>query len=266
MKRYLQNVCVGVFFILSALHAQDDAQLAKNLANPVSPMRTLPFQFNYDRGFFGTSGNESNRWTLNVQPIIPFSLNEEWNLISRTVAPLVRTDNMPLHTGIRYAAADIVQTFFFSPKYPTQSGWIWGVGPAFLLPTGSEISTKSWGAGAAAVALKQEGHLTYGIHLNHVQSFAGSVDVSSTLLQPFFTYTTDDAISYSLASDTVYDWEAPSSQRLSVPVIALVSEVFNIGSQKISLGVGVKYYVESPDGAADGWGARITLTFLYPQK
>jgi hypothetical protein len=263
MMRIFRTLFVGMAGIFVMLHGQENAVLAKKLANPVSPMTTVPLQFNYDRGYFDTSGNESNQWLLNIQPIVPFSLNEEWNLISRTVAPLVRTDNVPLDSGVHYATGDIVQTLFFSPKYPTQSGWVWGVGPVFLVPSGSDISTKSWGGGAAVVALKQENRLTYGVHINHVQSFAGSVDVSTTLLQPFFTYTTDDAISYSIASDTTYNWEAPASQRVSAPVIALVSKVFSVGSQKISLGAGVKYYLESPDNGPEGFGARFVMTFLF---
>jgi hypothetical protein len=248
------------------LHAQDNTELAKKLANPVEPMSTLPFQFNYDRGFLGTSGNESNQWLLNIQPVIPFSLNDEWNLISRTVVPLVRTDNIPLGAGTQLGVGDIVQTFFFSPKFPTESGWVWGAGPVFLLPSDSKFSTKSWGAGAAFVALKQQKQITYGIHVNHVQSFTGNTDVSSTFIQPFFTYTNENAVSYSLASETTYNWEASSSERFTIPLIATVSKVFTIGTQSISLGGGVKYYLESPSGGPKGFGLRIFTTFMFPKK
>jgi hypothetical protein len=250
----------------SVIHAQDNTELAKKLANPVAPMITLPLQFNYDRGYLGTNGNESNQWVLNVQPVIPFSLNDEWNLISRTVVPLVRTDNIPFGSGVQSAMGDIVQTLFFSPKYPTESGWVLGAGPVFLLPSGSKFSTKSWGTGAAFVALKQENKITYGMHLNHVKSFAGSTNVSSTLIQPFFTYTTNNAVSYALASDTTYNWESPSSERLTVPLIATVSKVFTIGTQNISLGAGLKYYIESPSNGPQGLGARFFMTFMFPKK
>jgi hypothetical protein len=261
---YIRTVLIAIVGLGAMLHAQDNTSLAKKLANPVSPMMTFPLQFNYDRGFSGTSGNESNQWLLNVQPIVPFSLNDEWNLVSRTVAPLVRTDNIPFGSGVHSAAGDIVQTLFFLPKYPTQSGWILGAGPVFLLPSGSELSTKSWGGGAAVIALKQENEITYGIHVNHVESFAGSTDVSNTLLQPFFTYTTSNAVSYSIASDTTYNWESPSSDRFTVPLIAMVSKVFSVGKQSISLGIGAKYYLQSPNNGPEGFGARFMMTFLFP--
>jgi len=73
-----------------------NGDMAKELANPVSPLISLPFQFNYENDFKGISGNESNKWTLNIQPVVPFELNDEWNLISRTIMPVIRTDNLPV--------------------------------------------------------------------------------------------------------------------------------------------------------------------------
>jgi len=88
--------------------------------------------------------NDRNRWILNIQPIVPISIGEEWNLLSRTIVPIIRTDNYPSGSGIDGGIGDIVQSALFSPKAPTVSGWIWGSGPIFLIPSGSDISKKKW--------------------------------------------------------------------------------------------------------------------------
>ena len=241
------------------------AEIAKQLANPIAALISLPMQLNYDRGFQNTSGNESNKWTLNVQPVIPFSLNDDWNIISRTIVPLIRTDNMPLGSGINGGIGDIVQSVFFSPKAPTESGWIWGAGPVFLIPTGSEVSADTWGAGPTAVALKQDGPMTYGVLVNHIWSTGGDFDISNTFMQPFFSYTTPGALSATLMTEATYNWEESHGNEWTVPLVFMVTQVDNIGEQLVSYGAGVKYYVSSPDGGPHGWAARIVFTFMFPK-
>ncbi len=249
--------------------ASSKEEMAKKLANPIAALISLPMQLNYDRGFLGTSGNDSNRWTLNVQPVVPFSIGEEWNLISRTIVPVVRTDNYPLGSGINNGIGDIVQSLFFSPKAPTENGWIWGAGPVFLIPSGSDMSAEKWGAGPTAVALKQDGPLTYGVLANHIWSTGGSdkvtKSISSTYVQPFFTYTTPGALSATLMTETTYDWEASSGDAWTVPLFLMVTQVGKIGDQLISYGAGVKYYAESPDKGPKGWGVRFVFTMMFPK-
>jgi len=251
--------------VQSVKKSKSKEDMAKQLANPVAALISLPMQLNYDRGFQKTSGNDSNKWTLNVQPVIPFSFNDDWNVISRTIVPLIRTDNMPLGSGITNGVGDIVQSLFFSPKAPTESGWIWGAGPVFLVPTGSDVSADTWGAGPTAVALKQDGPLTYGILANHIWSTGGDYDISNTFVQPFLTYTTPTALSVSLMTETTYNWEASDGNEWTVPLFIMATQVGKIGDQLISYGGGVKYYAESPDGAPQGWGVRFVFTMLFPK-
>lgn len=157
--------------------------------------------------------------------------------------------------------------FFLSPKAPTASGWIWGAGPVFLLPTGSDslLSAEKWGAGPTAVVLKQDGPWTYGALANHIWSFAGDhnrSDVNSTFRQPFLSYTTKDAWTFTLNSESTYDWKA---NQWSVPINAVVSKVTKAGGQLISVGAGVRYWAESPESGPEGWGARFVLTLLFPK-
>jgi len=244
--------------------AEDEkVALAKKLSNPVASLVSVPFQLNFDQDLGPDESGE--RWLLNVQPVIPFELNDEWNLISRTIVPIIRLDDVAgdSTTGM----GDITQSLFFSPKAPTADGWIWGVGPAFLIPTGNpeQLTADKWGAGPTAVVLKQEGHWTYGALANHIWSFAGNhdrADVNSTYLQPFLAYTTPEAITYSLNSESTYDWE---DDEWSAPINLFATKVTKIGDQLVSYGGGLRYWVESPDGGPEGLGVRFIFTLLFPK-
>jgi hypothetical protein len=224
----------------------------------------VPFQLNYDQDI-GPARN-GDRWTLNIQPVVPFELNKDWNIISRTILPVISQDEIYPGAGRQSGIGDIVQSAFFSPKQPTASGWILGGGPAFLIPTGSNdlLSAKKWGAGPTGVALKQEGPLTFGILANHIWSIGGSglQDVSSTFLQPFLSYTTPTAWSFTLNTESTYDWER---EQWSVPINALVSKVTKVGGQLVSVGGGVRYWADGPDSGPHGWGFRLVLTLLFPK-
>lgn len=141
--------------------------LAKQLANPVAALISVPFQLNYD-GNIGPA-DEGERWLLNFQPMVPISLNGGWNLISLTIVPLIDQQNIFPGAGNQSGIGDIVQSLFFSPVKPTAGGWILGAGPVFLLPTGSDdlLTTDKWAAGPTAVALRQQGPWTYGALANH---------------------------------------------------------------------------------------------------
>ncbi|WP_228933023.1 transporter [Roseibium aggregatum] len=241
-----------------------DSDLAKKLSNPVASLISVPFQWNYDHGFGPADGNKV---TLNVQPVVPFSLNEDWNLISRTILPVVWQDDIAGNSGTQFGLSDTTQSFFFSPKEPTSGGIIWGLGPVLLLPTGTDdlLSTRKWGAGPTGVVLRQSGPWTYGGLVNHVWSYAGDDnrnDVNSTFLQPFLSYTTDDAWTFTLNSESTYDW---TSDEWSVPINAMVAKLVTIDKQPISFQAGVRYYAASSDNGPEGFGARAAVTFLFPK-
>jgi hypothetical protein len=242
--------------------ADGAADLAQKLSNPVSDLISVPLQLNYDEGI-GLGGNGS-RWTLNVQPVVPISLNADWNIISRTIVPFVSTDGIPAGAGSDTGIGDTVQSFFLSPKAPTAGGWIWGAGPVFLLPTSSDskFGPGEWGVGLTGVALKQDGPWTYGALANHIVDVDGNIDINSTVLQPFVSYTTPDAWTFSLNTESTYNWAAKD---WSVPVNAAVSKLVTFGDQPVSLGAGVRYWADSATGGPDGWGARFTMTFLFPK-
>ena len=263
MKQFFAWSILALVFQMTPASAQD-ADLAKKLSNPVASLISVPFQWNYDHGFGPSDGDKV---TLNIQPVIPISLNEHWNLISRTIVPVVWQDDIAGNSGTQFGLSDTTQSLFFSPKEPTAGGIIWGVGPVLLLPTGTQdlLSTRKWGAGPTGVVLRQSGPWTYGGLANHVWSYAGDDnrgDVNSTFLQPFLSYTTTDAWTFTLNSESTYDW---TSNEWSVPINAMVAKLVTIDKQPISIQAGVRYYAASSDNGPEGFGARAAVTFLFPK-
>jgi hypothetical protein len=241
----------------------DSAELAKELSNPVASLISVPFQFNYDTGF---GPKDADKLTLNIQPVIPIPLNEDWNLIVRTIVPIVYQDSIADGIDSKFGLGDAVQSFFFSPKAPTAGGWIWGAGPVFLWPTATDdsLGAREWGAGPTAVLLKQDHGFTYGILANHIWSYAsagGSNEVNATFVQPFITYTWPTATTIGINTESTYDW---TSSQWNVPINLFVSQIVKFGKQPVQFSVGPRYYAESPDGGPE-WGVRFTVTFLFPK-
>ena len=248
----------------AAPDADDAEALAKKLANPVAALISVPFQANYDRGY--NPDHDGSVSKVNVQPVVPFTLNEDWNLISRTILPIISQEQVGPGTGQQQGVGDITQSLFFSPAKPV-NGWIWGAGPVFLIPTATNplLGAGKTGLGPTAVVLRQDGPWTTGALANHIWSEAGDSDrasINATYLQPFVAYTTREAWTYTLNTESTYDW---NQQEWSVPVNAMVSKVTRIGSQLVSIGAGVRWWVDSPPGGPEGWGARLTFTLLYPR-
>lgn len=250
--------------------AMDNAELAKQTLNPVAALISVPLQANYDDNI--GPHKKGDKWQLNVQPVIPVSINQDWNLISRTIVPLIDQDGaLPNGAADASGVGDVTQSFFFSPKRPTESGWIWGAGPVLLLPTGSDdlLSADKWGLGPTAVFLKQADGWTYGALLNHIWSVASSgggddkADINATFMQPFLSYTTKSFTTFGINTESTYNWE---TDQWSVPLNLSVTQLLKIGNQPVSIQAAARYWAQSPDKVGpEGWGFRFVWTFLFPK-
>jgi hypothetical protein len=237
--------------------APDADALAMKLANPLAALISLPIQYNYDETF----GEDGYKHYVNVQPVIPVSISEDWNLISRTILPIIYQEDVIPGTD-QSGFGDILQSLFFSPKAPTDAGIIWGVGPAALLPTGSsDLGADTWALGPTAVVLKQQGKWTVGALANHLEDVSGDAEISTTLVQPFVSYALGKGRTLGFNSESTYDWEAG---QWTAPVNLKVSQVMKLGRQLVSIDAGVRGYLDAPTGGPD-WGLRLTFTLLYPR-
>ena len=264
MHQNLRLFLLGAFLISSASAAfsETDQELAKELSNPVAALISVPFEYKYDQNV-GPNDTGTQR-TLVVKPVIPFSLNEDWNLISRTIIPYVSLDDVTPGSS-NSGLGDIQQSFFFSPKKPTAGGVIWGVGPILQIPTSSSngLGRNEWGAGITGLALIQPGPWTFGLLASHTWDVGGAdVDQSDTFIQPFLNYTTPNAWTFVLNTESTYDWEA---SEWSVPINATVKKLVKIGEQRVSLSAGVRKWVSSSTNGPDDWGATFGATFLFPK-
>ncbi len=262
---------------------KSSAELARQLSNPIANLISVPLQNNLDYG--GGAQRAGSQYLLNIQPVIPFKLTDDWNLITRTIIPF--TDVVHIIPGNPVGLGDIVQSFFFSPAKPT-NGVIWGVGPVFLYPTATrdEISANQFGAGPSIVALTQSNGYTVGILANQIWGIGapganglggGSIlgddgstivvppgrspRINATYLQPFASYTFPTRTTVTMNAESTYNW---TNNTWTVPITAGVSQLLKVGDQPISIGISGKYYAVRPEGAP-AWGARFTLTFLFPK-
>jgi hypothetical protein len=243
--------------------SSDDAELAQKLQNPIAALISVPLQNNWD---FGIGPADAMKYTVNIQPVIPVSLSTEWNLIIRTILPVIYAESSVPGGDNTAGLGDMTQSFFFSPKAPTSGGWVWGVGPVFLYPSATDraLGAEKFGLGPTAVVLKQAHGWTYGMLANHIWSVAGNGSrdpVNATFMQPFLTYTTPTHTTLGMNSETTYDWEHHQG---TVPLNWFVQQLLKIDKLPVAFQVGVRYYAEKPDGGPD-WGLRFTTTFLFPK-
>ena len=238
-----------------------EAELAKQLQNPVASLISVPFQNNFEFNL-GPNG-DGFKYTLNFQPVIPVSLSKDWNLIIRTIVPFIDQEDVIPGTN-QSGLSDITQSFFFSPKKPV-GGLILGFGPVMLYPsaTDSLLGTEKWGAGPTFLVLKQVGGWTYGALLNQIWSYAGDEHrdyVSSTFIQPFISYTTKTKTTFGLNTESTYDWH---NSQWTIPINLSVSQLVKLGKMPVQFALGAKYYAGGPSGAPD-WGIRFVVTPLFP--
>ena len=237
--------------------------LAMKSQNPVAKMISVPFQNNTS---FGIGPHNRTQNVLNIQPVIPFGLSEDWNLITRTICPLIYQPFVGQESGGKFGLGDINSSAFLSPAKP--GAIIWGAGPIVSFPTATDdiLGTGKWSAGPSFVILTMPTPWVLGILANNIWDFAGESDrahVNQMLIQYFINYNLPDGWYLSSAPIMTANWKAPSGEKWTVPVGGGGGKVLSIGGLPVNIGAQAFYNVEKPDGGPD-WSMRLQVQFLFP--
>jgi hypothetical protein len=259
----LVMLCLAAILAASpmwAVEEQDKTELAKKLQNPVADLISVPFQNNFN---FGVGPEDKMQYVLNIQPVIPQHVTEQWNWIHRSIVPLI---NQPAPVN-EFGLGDIQYQGFLSPAKPDKL--IWGVGPVFQFPsaTDSQLGTEKWSAGAGVVGLRMDGPWVYGALVNNIWSFAGDDDranVNQMLIQPFINYNFGRGLAVGTSPIITANWEASSGQKWTVPLGAQVSQIIPIAKVPVNFLLGAYYNIEKPDNGPD-WSIRFQIVLLFPK-
>ena len=240
-------------------------ELRKAAQNPMADLISFPIQNNTN---FGYGPLDKTQNITNIQPVIPFRLNEDWLLISRTIAPIVYQPELYDGQGSKFGLGDISQSLFLGPTKP--GSLIWGAGAVFLLPTATDgrLGTKKWSAGPAVVGLTMRGPWVLGALLQNVWSFAGDgdrADVNLMTLQYFINYNLPDGWYLTSSPINTANWEADSGDRWTIPLGGGVGRLFRIGKLPVNALAQAFYNVEKPDNLGPDWTLRLQVQILLPK-
>jgi len=241
-------------------------ELAKLAQNPVGNLISLPFQNNTNFNV-GPEGGTQN--ILNIQPVIPISVSKEWNVITRTIVPVIWNPSLSPGDSATRGVGDTVLTAFLSPANPGK--WIWGAGPVVQIPTNTdaELGNKNWGLGPSVVALHLDhgSPWVYGALVNNIWSLSSSKQGGSYntgLIQPFVNYNFAGGLYLTSAPILSVDWKADSDQRWTVPVGGGIGKIFHLGKLPVNTQLSAYYNVVHPDNGAN-WQLRAQVQLMFPK-
>ncbi|MDR4493976.1 MAG: neuromedin U [Nitrospirales bacterium] len=246
--------------------AEEDSELAKKTQNPVADLISIPFQNNMN---FGLEPNHRTQNVLNIQPVIPFNLTDDWNLITRTIMPIIKQPDLRTTSDDTWGIGDINMSLFLSPA--RSEGLIWGLGPVLQFPTATDevLGTRKWSAGPSGVGVIMHGPWVVGLLANNIWSYAGNDDrksVSQFLAQYFFNYNLPDAWYLTSAPIITANWEAEGKgNKWIVPVGGGFGKVFRIGKLPFNGNVQAFANVVRPDAGPD-WTLRVVLALVLPKS
>ena len=246
------------------------AELARAAQNPVADMISLPFQNNTN---FNFGPQEKTQNVLNIQPVIPFDLSQDWLMITRTILPVISQPEFTPNGDREFGLGDTRFTAFLSPKNRNWwlGDWLWGAGPAVLLPTSTDdrLGPGEWGIGPSAVFLTMPGRWVIGSLFNNIWSINADSDQTKVNLftwQPFVNYNLDGGWYLVSAPVITANWEADSDNTWTVPIGGGFGRIFRIGKQPVNISLQSFYNIEKPDNIGPEWSIRFAFQLLFPKR
>ncbi|OMP77557.1 transporter [[Flexibacter] sp. ATCC 35208] len=262
-KKILLSIGIICLQSISVSGQSETEDLAKKLANPIASLISLPLQNNID---YGIGSFKGSRYTLNIQPVIPLSLSQSINLITRVIVPVVSQYNISGMGAHESGLSDIVASAFFSPK-KLKNGFTWGAGPVLLFPTGTNdfLTANKFGIGPTVVALKQSGGLTYGSLINQIWSLARNDErpnINQMFVNPFISFNWKSGAGLTAQLEWTQNWTENSTTLYFEPMF---SGLTSFGSQKVSLSIGPRINLAAPEGTESKFGIRAGMALLFPK-
>lgn len=259
-------LALAVVLASSARAEMSKEELAKLSQNPVANLISVPFQNNTN---FNYGPLDETQNILNIEPVIPVTLNKDWNLITRTIFPLLWQPGLVPGQDTTFGLGDMQFSAFLSPSDP--HGLIWGAGLIAQLPThtDSNLGNANWGLGPTAVVLRLEkdNPWVYGMLINNVWS----LDTSSTapkynnfLLQPFVNYNLPGGTYINSVPIITANWEASSGNQWTVPLGAGIGHIFHFGRLPVNGQIGGYYNIIRPDNGPT-FQLRVQVQFMFPK-
>jgi len=244
----------------SAEEAQAEA-LQKAVQNPVASLIGVPLQNNANLSYGSFNRMQD---VLEIEPVIPIKLSDNWNLIARIIQPLVWQPYPNQNTGGEYRLGDMNPSFFLSP-----GKLIWGAGPALVIPTATStiLGQSKLSIGPSVVLLTQPPHWTLGVFANNVWSVAGSggrPPVNQMLVQYFINYNLKNHWYLQMAPIITANRRASSGNVWTVPVGGGVRKIMKLGFQPINWQLEFYGNAVYPTGGSS-WTFRGQIAFLFPK-
>jgi hypothetical protein len=267
-RQYARTLMIALLASVAtpALAEMSAEELAKIAQNPVGNLISLPFQNNTNLNFGPDKGTQN---ILNIQPVVPISISDDWNIITRTILPVIWMPSLGPDTGHLSGIGDVQLSAFLSPAKPGE--WIWGAGPVIQFPTNSnaELGNKNWGLGPSFVVLHLDkgSPWVYGVLINNIWSTSSNKQggsYSNGLIQPFVNYNFDSGFYLTTSPIATVNWKAESSQQWTVPIGGGAGKIFHIGKLPVNAQISAYYNVVKSDFGAN-WQIRAQMQLMFPK-
>ena len=265
MRRFTSWFALPALFcahsLATAQSGGDTQALAKAAQNPVANLISVPFQNNTD---FNAGPKEKTRNVLNIQPVLPFEVNENWNIITRTIIPVISQPEILPGQDRETGIGDTSFTAFLSPA--NTGGLVWGAGPALVLPTSTDdrLGADEWAVGPSVVLLTMPGNWVVGTLVSNVWDIDGDTEINQLTWQYFINYNFNDGWYLTSSPIMTANWEAESGEEWTVPVGGGIGRIFRVGKQALNAQFQYFYNLEQPEGTGD-WSIRAQLQFMFPK-